>query len=233
MNTLLKTLETISALEAKHPDTHPEANIPSPPLPQDFLPLERDEVISAIHSFFCGSAAGPDSIRPQHLVDLTCASAEHAWWERCSACTYQSCHQGRHTSICEIYLFGGQSYLTLEEGQRNSSSQSLRHLMAKCVSSRVSKFLGAELSPQKMGCGIPFGCEAAAHAAQLYLHGMPSNHLLLELDFKNACLCWIYSKFHLYKRGGCFCHMYLLFHSKIILSLFYIIACIFLVVNCH
>ena len=127
-----------------------------------------------------------------------------AWWERTPACTYrffQSCHPGRHTSICEIYLFGGQSYPTSEEGRRNSSNQSLHHLMAKLVSSRVSKFLGAELSPQQLGCGIPFGCEV--HAARLYLQGMPFNHLL---DFKNSCLCWIYSKFYLYKTGGHFCH---------------------------
>ena len=64
--------------------------------------------------------------------------------------------------------------------------QSLIRLVAKCVSSRVSKTLGAELSPQQLGCGILFGCKAAAHAARLYLHSMPSNHLLLKLDFKNA-----------------------------------------------
>ena len=35
------TDQTISAPKAKHPDVHPDANIPSPPLPQDFLPPEK------------------------------------------------------------------------------------------------------------------------------------------------------------------------------------------------
>jgi hypothetical protein len=46
--------------------------------------------------------------------------------------------------------------------------------------------LGLGLAPRQLGCGVPLGCEAAAHAARLYLQNMPPNHLLLKLDFKNA-----------------------------------------------
>ena len=46
--------------------------------------------------------------------------------------------------------------------------------------------VGSGLAPQQLGCGVPLGCEAAAHATRLYLRNMPPGHLLLKLDFKNA-----------------------------------------------
>ena len=73
------TDETISSLREKHPGPHPESHIPSPPQPEEFVPLPaitEEEVASAICSFPRGSAGGPDGIRPQHLLDLTSASAE-------------------------------------------------------------------------------------------------------------------------------------------------------------
>ena len=42
------------------------------------------------------------------------------------------------------------------------------------------------LAPHQLECGLPFGCESAAHAARFYLHNMPSNCLMLRLDFRNA-----------------------------------------------
>ena len=64
--------------------------------------------------------------------------------------------------------------------------QTLRHLVAKCISSRVTQSIRSELAPLQLGCGVPLGCEAAAHATCLYLQSMPSNHLLVKLDFRNA-----------------------------------------------
>ena len=47
----------------------------------------------------------------------------------------------------------------------------------------------AFLAPLQLGYGTPHGLEAAAHAARVYLHNLPSDHLLLKLDFKNAFNC--------------------------------------------
>ena len=66
-------------LKEKHPAPHSESSIPNPQQPDDMhpLPVISEEVITgAIRSFPRGSAGGPDGIRPQHLVDLTSASAE-------------------------------------------------------------------------------------------------------------------------------------------------------------
>ncbi len=62
------TDETLRVLQENHSPAHPESHIPPPP---------EEEVTRAIRSFPRGSAGGPDGIRPQHLLDLTSASALH------------------------------------------------------------------------------------------------------------------------------------------------------------
>ena len=68
--------ETLSALKLKHPPAHPDSCFPSPPEAASLTPVSEKEVVSAIRSFPCGSAGGPDGLRPQHLKDLTSESAE-------------------------------------------------------------------------------------------------------------------------------------------------------------
>ena len=58
-------------------------------------------------------------------------------------------------------------------------------MVAKCTAHQVLHTIGADLAPQQLGCGIPLSCEAAVHAAHLYLHNTPSDHQLLKLNFKN------------------------------------------------
>ena len=73
------TPDTLSVLLEKHPRPHPDSYLPSPPTPGNFVPFPEileDEILSSIRSFPQGSAGGPDGIHPQHLLDLTSASAE-------------------------------------------------------------------------------------------------------------------------------------------------------------
>ena len=46
--------------------------------------------------------------------------------------------------------------------------------------------MGSLLAPLQLGYGTPLGAEAAAHSARLYLSNLPSDQVLLKLDFKNA-----------------------------------------------
>ena len=144
MNPSLKTTdETISALEAKHPDTHPETIFPLPPQPLDFLPTEQisqDEVVSAIRSFSHGSAAGIDGIQPQHLVDLACASAEHGGRDLLHALTDLVSHVmqgGIPQSVKPIFLGANLIPLPKKDGGIHpiAVGQGLRRLVAKCVPS--------------------------------------------------------------------------------------------------
>ena len=62
----------------------------------------------------------------------------------------------------------------------------LQRLAAKCVSRKVAHSLGCAMAPLQLGCGTPLGCEAAAHAARIYIQNLPLSHVMLKLDFQNA-----------------------------------------------
>ena len=62
--------ETLSALQQKHPNPHPDSSIPPSPPPR-ILEVPIEEIVKAIKSFPNGSAGGPDGLRPQHLKDMT------------------------------------------------------------------------------------------------------------------------------------------------------------------
>ena len=46
--------------------------------------------------------------------------------------------------------------------------------------------VGGSLSPLQVECGVPLGCEAAAHATRINLQNIPSDHILIKLDFQYA-----------------------------------------------
>ena len=72
----LMSEETLSSLRAKHLPYPDGSCLPPPPqVDASLRPLADGEIVRAIRSFPCGSAGGPDGLWPQHLVDLTSASA--------------------------------------------------------------------------------------------------------------------------------------------------------------
>lgn len=62
----------------------------------------------------------------------------------------------------------------------------LQWLSAKIGSTRIAQFADSTHPPLQLGFGVPSGCEAVARAACQYLASMPSNPVLLKIDFKNA-----------------------------------------------
>ena len=65
----------------------------------------------------------------------------------------------------------------------------LRRVVAKTASRSVMQRMGPLLVPPQLGYGTPLGAEAAAHSARIYLSNLPSDQVLLKLDFKNAFIC--------------------------------------------
>ena len=59
---------TFQALKNKHPASHPNYCPPPAPTEGQAVQVSPEEVARAIRSFPCGSAVGPDGLRPQHLV---------------------------------------------------------------------------------------------------------------------------------------------------------------------
>ena len=188
------TPDTLSALLEKRPRPHPDSYLPSPPIPGNFVPFSEileDETLSSIRSFPRGSAGSPDGICPQHLLDLTSASAELGDGVLLRALTNFANLVVRGEVLQSIKpIFFGANLIPLRKKDGGiraiAVGQTLQCLVTKCISSRVTHSIGSELATLQLGCGVPLGCEAAAHATRLYLQSMPSNHLFLKLDFRNA-----------------------------------------------
>ena len=98
--------------------------------------------------------------------------------------------QGKTRTAVRPFFFGANLIALGEEGwegggggggQAHSSG-----LVAKCAGSRFLHSIGSSMAPLQLGCGIPQGCKAAVHAAQMYIQDLPSSHVLLKLDFQNA-----------------------------------------------
>ena len=186
--------DILSALRMKHPSLHPESVFPSPPNLVDFCPLpsiSEDIIVQAVHSFPRGSSAGPDGIRPQHLLDLVSPTAERGGKELLHALAVFINHvlSGNVPPAVQPIFFGATLIpLRKKEGgvRPITVGQILRRLVAKCIGLHVIHSVGGSLSPLQVGCGVPLGCEAAAHAARIYLKNIPSDHILMKFDFQNA-----------------------------------------------
>ena len=183
---------TLSTFKEKHPSAHPDTCFPSvPEMSEAFALITEKEVAMGIKSFPSGSAGGPDGLRPQHLKDLTGESAERGGRELLIALTSFINHilQGNAPlSVCPI-LFGATLIaLRKKEGDIRpiAIGLTLRRLAAKIGVFRVVQSVSSALAPLQLGYGVPSGCEAAARAARQYLESMPSNHVLLKVDFRNA-----------------------------------------------
>ena len=62
----------------------------------------------------------------------------------------------------------------------------LRRLVAKIASRKVSREMSELLAHRQLGFGVRGGAEAAVHAARRFLQDMVSDHAVVKLDFANA-----------------------------------------------
>ena len=126
-------------IKEKHPPPHPDSSCPPAPSEEDSMPIKVsvEEVSRAICSFPCGSAGGPDGLRPQHLKDMTSTSAEGGGPLLLSGstnCINQFGAEGQDPSSCPAFLFWRILSSPGQERQwceTNCVGWSLRRLAAK------------------------------------------------------------------------------------------------------
>jgi hypothetical protein len=152
---------------------------------------ERD-VINAIRSFPAGSNAGPDGLRPQHLLDLVdCQEAEHTLVMATTALV-NLLLQGWCQSEVRTVLFGGK-LLALKRkagGIRPIAiGYTWRGLAAKCANCYAMSHLQDKLLPFQLGVHTPGGCEAVVHATRQFTSKMAVDDVVVKLDFTNAFNC--------------------------------------------
>ena len=140
--------------------------------------MSPKEVARAIRSFPCGSAGGPDGLRPQHLKDMIGSEEEGGGPQLLRALTSFTnlILEGKASPNACPYFFGA-SLIALEKkdgGVRPIAvSCTLRRLVAKC----------AGYSIKQLGFGISQGAESAVHATRIFLHNVQPQQLILKLDF--------------------------------------------------
>ena len=147
-------------------------------------------VARAIRSFPCGSAGGPDCLRPQHLKDiLQSARDDDSPFLQTLASFCALVLEGRVPDVVRPFFFGA-TLVALEKqsgGVRPIAvGCTLRRLVAKIAGLSVVDSMAELLSPRQLGYGVRGGAEAAVHAARYFLQNLSSGEVLLKLDFRNA-----------------------------------------------
>ena len=159
---------TVSRLRQIHPSHHPDSIIPPLCSKETFTSIEvsKDEVLKAIRSFPNGSAGGPDNLRPQHLKDMTAASAEGGGrlLSLEALTSFVNMVLGGNTlpEVCPFFF--GANLIALEKKDGGVRpivvGCSLPRLVAKVSGKYVRESITAHLSSLQLGFGIPLGAEA-------------------------------------------------------------------------
>jgi len=180
---------TAEALRSMHPSC---TSLGSPPSTTNTacLFLQQIDFLVAIKSFMPGSAGGNDGLRPQHLKDLTSASAGDAGQRLlCRLTDFYLCLAG-HVPVIVQPVFCGATLCALNKkdgGIRpNAVGSKLRRLIAKAACKAMTSEMAACFLPVQVSFGISRATEAVAHAACAYTAGLRPGEGLLKLDFQNA-----------------------------------------------
>ena len=183
---------TLDALQRRHPNAPDDrCNLPNPST-FSAMQMTENDIIKAIRSFPAGSTAGPDGLRPQHLLDLiNCQEAGNALVMSITALVnllLQGCCPSEITAV----LFGGR-LLALKKKSGGirpiAIGYTWRRLAAKCANCYAIAQLEDKLLPVQLGVNISGGCEAIVHATRRFTSKMTADDVVIKLDFTNAFNC--------------------------------------------
>lgn len=180
--------ETLKSLLDKHPASPGDRRKIQNSLASN-LSVSSTDVRKAIKSFPCGSAGGPDGLKPQHLKDLiNDLNASDALLALITDFV-NLLLSGECPGDVRPILFGGSlTALSKKDGGVRPIAVGcvFRRLVAKCANSFASDALANYLAPRQLGVGVRGGAEAAAHAARKFLQASSGDTVLVKLDFRNA-----------------------------------------------
>ena len=185
--------ENLQKLKGKHPDSHPDTDIPPFQLATtDFhLSITPFMVRKAVFSFPAGSAGGPDGLRPQHLKDILGSCRDDLESDFLSSLSnFIGLVVGGEVPQAVRAFFFGASLIGLpkEDGgvRPIAIGCTLRRLAAKCVATTIKEEMGSLLCPIQLGYGTRRRAEAAVHAARICLSNLDVGQVMLKLDYSNA-----------------------------------------------
>ena len=182
----------MSALRSKHAPPHPNSCIPPPS--EKSSPVSWFPRMTWLNIYIpspTGWQEDPTVFGPStNWKNLTSPSAKGAGVRLIQSLTaFINLVLQRGTPLSVRHIFSGTILSPLgkkDTGVRPIAvGNTLRRLAAKCVSAKVAHSLGCSMAPHQLGCGTPLGCEAAAHAACIYIQNLPPGHVMLKLDFQS------------------------------------------------
>ena len=182
--------ETLQKLQSKHPAS-PEKRRAAPATEITQLHVSERQIRSAIFSFPSGSAAGPSGLRPQHLKDAVSSSANEAGNQLLASAT-EFCNLFLRGDLPEFIkpILSGATLIYLAKkcgGIRPIAiGETLRRLIAKCVSRRMLRKFQSFFEPLQLGAGSRNEREAASHAAREYIASACADEAFVKIDFSNA-----------------------------------------------
>jgi hypothetical protein len=155
------------------------------------LILSKEDIEKAIRSFPAGSSGGFDGLRPQHLKDLTSASARTAGQHLLTTLVSFAniCLAGRVPLEVRPVFFGASLCALNKKGggvRPIAVGCTLRRLIAKAACYNVKNKALNKLTLHQLGFGTPLGGEATVHAARCYVEHLSIGKAILKLDFSNA-----------------------------------------------
>jgi len=128
-------------------------------------------------------------MRPQHIRDMVmCRESGHDFLTALTAFINLVLSGGCPFEVAPIFFGGRLLAMNKKSGgvRPIAIGFSLRRLASKCANSFGTNNLKSYFHPHQLGVGISGGCEAAIHSARRYLEAMPTDHVLVKLDFTNA-----------------------------------------------
>ncbi|XP_055347987.1 uncharacterized protein LOC129595098 [Paramacrobiotus metropolitanus] len=186
------TSDTLKELRAKHPEFAPP---PVSVLNADTHvapPVTAADVFAAIRSFPRGSAAGPDGLRPQHLIDIVGGKMDDHSGQFCEslAAVLNVVLEGKVPADIRPAFFGGKLLaLRKKDGGLRpiAVGMTLRRVIAKIVCSKVAERAVAVLSPGQVGFNVRGGAEAIVHGTRQFINENPEiTKAIVKVDFRNA-----------------------------------------------
>ena len=180
--------ESLDKLRHLHPAT-PSDRRKSPSTTVPPLTVSEGVVKASIMSFPCGSAGGPDGLRPQHLKDMLSRTDDTGPLLSSITTFVNLLLSGKVPNIVRPFLFGGSITALNKKGggvRPIAVGCTWRRLAAKVCCRSVSERASRLLSPRQLGFGVKGGAEAAAHAARQYVENLTPEKALVKVDFSNA-----------------------------------------------
>lgn len=178
-------------LKGKHGYEPPVDSIEKPDEDQPVIEVTVEDTLRSITSFRNGSSGGIDSLSPQHLKDLLASSNRSLEDNLLQSITNLSNFMlaGKVNVNFLPFIYGAKLIaLSKKDGgiRPIAIGCTFRRLTSKLACKDIANDLSNMLKPKQLGFSVRGGCEAAVHAARIFLECNDDAEIFIKVDVRNA-----------------------------------------------